>query len=134
MQKRIIPVVPQLSVPAEATWLPLEQLARIELSSEQGAYPIESAFSRGTARGWRAAQAGKQVIRLVFDQPLTIRRIYLLFEELQVSRTQEFTLEWSTEVGRPLTTIVRQQYTFSPPGTIREVENYPVDLAVSSCN
>ncbi|WP_460905228.1 hypothetical protein [Spirosoma areae] len=129
MQKRIIPFGPEIPLPSAASWLNIEQLARVELSSESGAYPIESALSLGTAWGWRAAHAGKQVIRLVFDQPLTLRRIYLLFEETQASRTQEFTLDWSTEAGSPLSHIVRQQYTFSPPGTIREVEDYQVDLA-----
>ena len=33
-------------------------------------------------------------------------------------------LRWSSNGGASYREIVRQQYTFSPPGTIREVEDY----------
>ena len=48
-------------------------------------------------------------------------------EELQ-DRTQEFVLRWSADNGQTYREIVRQQYTFSPPGTVREIEEYAVDL------
>jgi hypothetical protein len=52
-----------------------------------------------------------------------------VFEETQLERTQEFVLRWSPDGGRSLREIVRQQWTFSPPSTIREVEEYRVDLS-----
>jgi len=52
-----------------------------------------------------------------------------LFREDQRQRTQEFLLRWSSDGGTSYRGIVRQQYTFSPPGTTRELEDYAVDLA-----
>ena len=57
-----------------------------------------------------------------------VRRVNLLFEEDKQNRTQEFVLRWSVDKGRPYQEILRQQYTFSPPDTIREIEDYIVNL------
>jgi len=37
-------------------------------------------------------------------------------------------LRWSADSGQTFREIVRQQYNFSPPGTVREVEDYGVEL------
>jgi hypothetical protein len=66
--------------------------------------------------------------RLLFDQPQKLKRIWLVFEETETQRTQEFVLRWSPDHGRSFREIVRQQWNFSPPGTIREAEEYDVDL------
>ena len=73
-------------------WLNLEEIAQVEVSSEDPKYPIESAFMRGECLGWRASQPGKQTIRLLFDDPKDLRRIWLRFTELQVERKHQFTL------------------------------------------
>src|ERR1700738_2706057 len=78
--------------------------------------------------GWRAAQPGTQTIRLLFDHPLKVKRISLVFEETENTRTQEFVLRWSSDFGHSFREIVRQQWNFSPPGTIQELEDYGVDL------
>jgi hypothetical protein len=109
-------------------WLDLEQRAQIELTSEDATHPIESALITRTGSGWRAGEPGKQTIRLLFDKPLKIRRIQLMFQEDSQSRTQEFSLHWSVSGGSPLREIVRQQYNFSPPDSTRELEDYIVDL------
>jgi len=70
-----------------------------------------------------------QTIRLVFDQPQRVRNISLVFEEEQTPRTQEFVLRWSSDGGRSFREIVRQQWNFSPPETIREVEEYQAELS-----
>src|ERR1700731_3925925 len=72
-------------------------------------------------------ERGKQVIRLVLENPRVLRRIRLEFSETENSRTQEFTLRWS-RAGGPLTEIVRQQWSFSPQGSTSEVEDYQVNL------
>jgi hypothetical protein len=64
-------------------WLNLEEIAQVEVSSEDPKYPIELAFMRGEFLGWRASQPGKQTIRLLFDEPKDLRRIWLRFTELQ---------------------------------------------------
>jgi len=57
-----------------------------------------------------------------------VRRIQLRFEEPEASRTQEFVLRWSGAGGGLGAEIVRQQWNFSPHGSIAEVEDYTVDL------
>jgi hypothetical protein len=80
-------------------------------------------------RGWRAAIPGTQTIRLVFDQPQRLTRISLVFEEHEITRTQEFGLRGSSDGGRSFREIVRQQWNFSPPETLRELQSYQVELS-----
>src|SRR5204862_681250 len=79
--------------------------------------------------GCRAAGPGTQTIRLVFDDLQRLKHISLVFEETQTERTQEFVLRWSPDGGRSFREIVRQQWNFSPPNTIREIEEYQVELS-----
>ncbi len=129
MRKYIITQDTQGTIPADEEWLDLETLAKAELTSEDAAHQIESALKSGEGAGWRASESGRQTIRLLFDQPLRIRRIHLVFQEEEQQRTQEFLLRWSSDAGRSYREIVRQQYTFSPPGNTREIEDFEVDLA-----
>jgi hypothetical protein len=78
--------------------------------------------------GWRAQQAGQQIIRLLFDKPQNIRHIKLVFQEDERERTQQFTLHWSVDNAASRQEIVRQQYNFSPPDVTREFEDYAVNL------
>lgn len=128
MRKQVTKQSSQEVSGTEENWLDLERLAQVELTSEDPGYPIETALTAGAGPGWRAAQPGRQTIRLLFDEPQRIRRIYLLFHEIERARTQEFVLRWSPDGGQTYREIVRQQYNFSPPGTIRELEDYTVDL------
>jgi hypothetical protein len=106
----------------------LQRLAQVEVTSEDAANPIEAALIPSVGSGWRAAQAGEQTIRLLFDESQKVRRIQLLFHEDQQARTQEFVLRWSPDAGQSYREIVRQQYNFSPPSMTREFEDYTVDL------
>jgi hypothetical protein len=127
MRKRLITPTP-LTVRSHAEgWLDVERAAVVEITSEEKDYPIESAFASGP--GWRAAEPGPQTIRLLFDQPQRLKRISLVFEENKISRMQEFVLRWSSGGGTSFREIVRQQWNFNPPETIREVEEYQVELA-----
>jgi hypothetical protein len=128
MRKLIIGHGPREVSAVEPDWLDLEHLAQVEITSEDIDYPIESALIQGTGSGWRAAQSGKQTIRLLFDKPLRLKRIHLVFSEGELERTQEFVLRWSADGGQSYREIVRQQYNFSPPEAAREVEDYDVDL------
>lgn len=128
MRKRIISQGSEENSPADPKWLDVEGLAQVEISSEDPAHPIESALTPGTGLGWRAAGPGQQIIRLLFDKPLRLRCIHLVFHETEKARTQALVLRWSPG-GRPsYREIVRQQYTFSPPHTSHEVEDFEVDL------
>src|ERR1700731_1331603 len=80
---------------AQDEWLDLEKVATVEITSEDPTFPIESALATREGPGWRAAERGQQVIRLVLENPRALRRIRLEFSETENSRTQEFTLRWS---------------------------------------
>jgi hypothetical protein len=128
MRKHIIGHGPREVSAAEPGWLDLDRLADVEITSEENDYPIESALIPGAGPGWRAAQPGEQTIRLLFDKPLRLRRIHLLFNEGDMERTQEFVLRWSPDGGQSYREILRQQYNFSPPEAAREIEDYDIDL------
>src|SRR5580704_9971433 len=128
MRKRIITPAPENIRTRGEGWLDIESAAIVEVTSEDKDFPVESAFVSGDARGWRAAAPGPQTIRLIFDHPQRLRCVSLVFEEDETGRTQEFVLRWSSDGGSTLKEIVRQQWNFSPPESIREVEEYQVDL------
>jgi hypothetical protein len=129
MRKRIVrqAAIQGESVSAEA-WLNLEQLVTVEVTSEDPDFPIESVFNGSNGPGWRALENGKQQIRLIFDQPISLKRIRLRFIETKLERTHEFTLRWSSVQGGPSKEIVRQQWNFSPAGSTSEVEEYETSL------
>lgn len=129
MRKRTIDQVEPKVVRTTHSWLDLEHLALVEITSEAPGYPIEAALTAASGAGWRAATVGAQTIRLWFDQPLHLNCIQLTFDEHEHMRTQEFVLRWSVDGGQSYQEVVRQQYTFSPPTTTHEVESYQVDLA-----
>jgi hypothetical protein len=129
MRKRLITPTTEMVRSRGEGWLDVERAAIVEVTSEDKDYPVESAFVSGEARGWRAAMPGSQTIRLVFDQPQSLKHISLVFEENETTRTQEFVLRWSPDGGRSSKEIVRQQWNFSPPETTREVEEYQVELS-----
>jgi hypothetical protein len=116
------------SAAGQDSYLDVECLARVEITSEDAAHPIESALAQTPGPGWRAAQSGEQVIRLLFDEPQHSRRVRLVFDEPDKARTQEFVLSWSADRGDTYREVVRQQYNFCPPTTIHEIEEYEVDL------
>jgi hypothetical protein len=128
MLKRIIGQDTQSASPSNQQWLNVDALAQVEVTSEDAAHPIESGLLPGTESGWRAAQPGPQTVRLIFDQPMRIKRLHLEFHEDKLERTQQFVLRWSSNGGESYREIVRQQFNFSPSATTNEREDYPVDL------
>jgi hypothetical protein len=116
---------------SQEEWLDLQQIASVEVTSEDPNFPIESALSANEGPGWRAADPGEQIIRIVLDNPRPLRRIRLEFSETKIGRTQEFALRWS-QVGGPFREIVRQQWNFSPQGSTSEVEDYKINLDSAS--
>lgn len=128
MRKRLISQTPPSPGFTAQDWLHVDRLAAVEVTSEEDGYPIESALLPDEKRGWRAANAGTQTIRLIFDQPQKIKRIWLVFEEAERTRTQEFVLRWSADTQHPFREIVRQQWNFGPPSAVRETEDYAVEI------
>lgn len=127
MRKRIIGQVQEGNEPP-GDWLNVEELAEVEITSEDAAHPIESALVSGGTTGWRAAGPGKQTIRVLFASPQRVRRIWLNFLETRTGRTQEYVLRWSPDGGQSFREIVRQQWNFSPDGATRQTEDHHVDL------
>ena len=122
MRKHVRPVAP----PVPEQWQKLQDDVEVELTSEDPDRPIESALLGEESGGWRAGGPGRQTITLTWPAPIAIRRIRLVFEEHSQGRTQEFVVRASTRDGHR--EIVRQQFTFSPPGTTVECEEYATNL------
>jgi hypothetical protein len=128
MRKRIITPIQQETGSPDQDWLNVEGLAEVEITSEDGAHPIESALLPGRTSGWCAAVPGKQTIRLVFAHPQRLQRIWLSFVEPRTERTQEYVLRWSPDSGQSFREIVRQQWNFNPQGATSETEDHHVEL------
>lgn len=126
MRKSIVSPSPVAATPIRDLWRDLERIARVEITSEDEAFPIEHALGKVETTGWRAAGTGPQIIRLHFDEPLTIHRIYLHFIDKTAERSQEFAIFAGS--GTDLREVVRQQFSFSPGGSTEEIEDYTVAL------
>lgn len=126
MRKSIVSPSAAAAPPVRDNWRDLERIARVEITSEDESFPIEHALGRTVTTGWRAAGTGPQVIRMHFDEPLTIHRIQLHFVERTAERSQEFAIFAGS--GTELREIIRQQFTFSPGGSPEELEDYTVAL------
>jgi len=128
MRKRIINSDDKQKVNSDQKWLDIEKIAVAEVTSEEEAFPIESALLPGKVSEWRASDQGKQMIRLLFDNPQRLQWIRLKFEELKIERTQEHVLRWSPDGGQSYQEIIRQQWNFNPEGATSEIEDYQVEL------
>ena len=129
MRKSQITQIPQSAQPRDQAWVDVDRIASVEVTSEESDYPVESALLLEGKRGWRAANSGTQTIRLIFDEPQKLRRMLLVFEDTKNSRTQEFVIRWSPDIECSFREIVRQQWNFSPPDSVRETEDYVVELS-----
>lgn len=126
MRKSIVSPAPVAATPIPDLWRDLERIARVEITSEDEAFPIEHALGKTESTGWRASGTGPQIIRLHFDEPITIHRIHLHFVEKSTERSQEFAIFAGS--GSELREVVRQQFTFSLGGSTEETEDYTVSL------
>ena len=129
MRKRVITEARQANTMDTGDWLNLDELAEVEITSEEVDHPIESALLPGEGGGWRAATPGEQTIRLLLTPPQLLRRILLVFVETSAQRTQEYVLRWSADKGQSFKDIVRQQWNFNPDNSTSETEEHLVDLS-----
>jgi hypothetical protein len=127
MRKSVIAGTAGAAASTEDDWMDLEQVARVEISSEDANFPIEHALGKASTTGWRAAETGPQVIRLHFDAAQAIRRIQVHFVDGAAERSQEFAIYAGS--GAELKEVVRQQWSFSPGGSTEEKEYYTVNLS-----
>ncbi|AMK76896.1 MULTISPECIES: discoidin domain-containing protein [Methylomonas] len=131
MQKRIIGDSRPDTVSLTTPYLNLEELADVEVSSEDAEHPIEAALLPGFSQGWRAGIPGKQTIRLLFKQAQAVKGIQLDFLESALARTQQYVVRISVD-GQSFVEIVRQQWNFNPQGCTAESERHIVDLPAVS--
>jgi hypothetical protein len=106
-------------------------IATVWVTSEAADAPIDHAFDQSRGPGgsrWVAAAPGEQRLILAFDTPQTIRMISLEVEEPEVSRTQVLNMSMSCDGGQTYQELRRQEYTFSPPGTTFEREEWAVKV------
>jgi hypothetical protein len=107
----------------------ISALATVFVTSEAPGHPIDQAFdSRGGPGGtcWIAAADGEQTLILAFDTPQTIREISMETEEPHMSRTQVLCVSLSEDGGQTYRERIRQEFTFSPPSTTFEREEWSV--------
>jgi hypothetical protein len=106
-------------------------IAAVWITSEAAEAPIDHVFDQHGGPGgsrWVAAGPGEQRLILAFDTPQTLRTISLEVEEPEVSRTQVLLLSVSCDGGQTYQELRRQEYTFSPPGTTFEREEWGVTV------
>ncbi len=110
----------------------LAEVAFVFYSSEDPAHPIEYALDGSYGRGgtrWEAAEADREeTIEIDFDEPQSISRLVYEVEEEAAERTQELTVEASTDEGETYRPVLRQEYNFSPHGSTYEREEWQVGL------
>jgi hypothetical protein len=126
MRKQIIPLTAS-SVSPSSLELNIADLATVLVTSEMPDAPVENAFDNQGGPGgsrWIAAEPGEQTVIIAFDCPQTPCRLTVEIEELEVSRTQELLLSVSENGGQTYSDLLRQEYTFSPPGTTFEREEW----------
>ena len=118
--------VEQVAEPGEKD---IAALATVWVTSEAADYPIDNAFDSHRGPGgsrWVAGTPGPQRLLLAFDAPQPLRLLRLEVEEQNMSRTQEIQVAISRDGGHTYQTLLRQEYTFSPPGTTFEREDWAI--------
>jgi len=104
-------------------------LATVFVTSEAPGHPIDMVFDSSRGPGgtrWIAAADGEQTLMLAFDTPQTIREISVETEEPYVKRTQVLCISLSEDGGQTYRERIRQEFTFSPPSTTFESEEWSV--------
>jgi hypothetical protein len=130
LRKHLLTEPPMASVPQSGA-KDIAAIATVWVTSEAADAPIDRAFDESRGPGgsrWVAAVPGEQRLILAFDTPQTIRTISLEVEESGVSRTQVLHLAFSCDGGQIYQELRRQEFTFSPPGTTFEREEWAVTL------
>lgn len=106
--------------------------ASISYSSEDALHPLEHLVDGSSGQGasrWSSARDGMtEVLIFEFDSPQRISRVVFDAEERNLSRTQQVTLEFSTDRGRTFRTVLVQEYNFDPRGSTYQREDLRFDV------
>jgi hypothetical protein len=126
LRKQVLTTRPTVPAPRTSE-KDIAAIATVLVTSEHPDHPIDHAFDgqRGPrASRWIAGQPGEQMLILAFDAPQTIHKVRVEIDEPDVDRTQEMDVSISIDGGQTYRELLRQEYTFSPPGTSRECEEW----------
>jgi len=107
--------------------LDIPTLATVLVTSEAPDHPVDHLFDAFGGPGgtrWVAGSDGEQALVLAFDAPQTIRAVGIEVEEPRATRTNVLSVSLSDDGGRTYRERVRQEFTFSPPGTTFEREEW----------
>lgn len=100
--------------------------ATILYSSEDSDHPIDLLFDGRSGRGathWSSERESTiEEIVLEFDQPVYVTRVVFDAEEREAERTQQVTMEFSSDGGKTYRGGLVQEYTFSPNGATYQRE------------
>jgi hypothetical protein len=130
LRKHLLTAPPLARVPQPGAKA-IAAIATVWVTSEAADAPIDHVFDQSRGPGgsrWVAALPGEQQLILAFDTPQTLRTISLEVEEPEVSRTQVLHVSVSCDGGQTYQELRRQEYTFSPPGTAFEREEWAVTV------
>jgi len=122
-------IIPTLGDRLGSAGILVTEVAEVLVTSETSDHPVDHIFdARGGQGGtrWMASVPGDQTLILAFEEPQRIRTIILEIEESSMSRTQEVTIAVSQDGGQTYREVLRQEYTFSPPGTTFEREQWVI--------
>ena len=132
VRKRLIAAPGSVTPPLPSNEIDLVACATILYSSEDTRHPIEHLLDgcsgRGATRWCSARQDTAEEIVIQFDRPEHVRRFIFDAEELEAERTQQVTMEFSTDGGHMFRTGLVQEYTFSPHGSTYQREDLSFDL------
>jgi len=132
VRKRHLAKASAPSAPLPFREIDLAARATIQYSSEQPDHPIEHLLDGSSGRGatrWISARANTtEVILSEFDQPEHITRMIFDVEESHVERTQQVTMDFSSDGGRTYRQGFVREYTFSPRGSTYQREDLILGL------
>jgi len=132
VRKRLLPEPGSPSVPRPSNEIDLVACATILYSSETASHPIEHLLDGRSGRGatrWSGARENTaEEIVIEFDRPERVLRLIFDAEERHVERTQQVTMEYSTDKGLTYRTGFVQEYTFSPGGSTYQREDLSFEL------
>jgi hypothetical protein len=122
---------PPMAMVSQSDMKAIAAIAEVWVTSEAADGPIDHVCDPHGGPGgtrWVAAGPGEQRLILAFDTRQPLRMVSLEVEEPEVRRTQVLRLSVSCDGGRTYQELRRQEYTFSPPGTTVEREEWAVTV------
>ena len=132
VRKRLLAEPGSSSAPRPCNEIDLAARATILYSSEDPHHPIEHLLDGRSGRGatrWSSARDNTtEEIVIQFDQPEHVVRLIFDAEECEAQRTQQVTMEFSTDGGKTYRAGFVQEYTFSPDGSTYQREDLSFEL------